>query len=397
MTGREGLSAARRLVVKIGSNALCHASGELDLEVLEALAEEIAGLMETGRHFDKLSVAPHRLLSATPSTVEGRQAVIVSSGAVKVGLARMQTKRSDDLPTRQAAAAIGQSEIIAAYQRAFAKHARPIAQLLITQDELSNFRRYLHLRNALNALLTQFGAVPVMNENDPVSVEGAEIGENDRLAALVAAKIDADLLILLSDVEGYYTGDPTHDAQASLISEVEKITPQMRAQAEEADGRGGRGGMKAKLEAASIATRAGVAVAIASSRTPRVLSRLLAGEAIGTLFLPAMAKLPARKRWIGFARPPKGKLIVDEGACKALLKEGSSLLPVGIANVEGDFRAGDTVSVVDFTGKEIARGLSNYDAGQVKLIRRCKSHEIQAKLGRRDYDEVIHRDNLVIL
>ena len=373
MTGRESLPAARRLVVKIGSNALCRPSGELDPAVLESLAKEIAGL-ETSR-----------------------QAIIVSSGAVKVGLNRLGEKKAKDLPARQAAAAVGQCELIAAYQRAFGAFGRPIAQILLTQAELSDFRRYLYLSNALNALVSQHRAIPILNENDPVTAAGVEIGENDRLAALVAAKVDADLLVLLSDVDGFYTGNPNHDSTATLIPEVEKITPQIRALAEQADDRGGRGGMKAKLDAAEIATRAGVAVVIASSRSVEVISRLLAGEAVGTLFLPASTKLQSRKRWIGYARRSKGKLVVDEGASRAIREQGSSLLPVGIANVEGEFNPGDTVSVVDFTGKEIARGLANYNAEETKLIRRCKTREIQAKLGRHDYDEVIHRDNLVVL
>ena len=374
MTGREKLALARRLVVKIGSNALCQASGELDAAVLQPLAQEIAGLVEAGR-----------------------QVIVVTSGAVKLGLCRLGLKSAKDLPTRQSAAAIGQSELIAAYQRAFGAHNRPIAQVLLTQAELSDYRRFLHLSNMLNALVTQHGAIPVLNENDPVSAAGAGIGENDRLAALVASKADADLLVLLSDVEGFFTGDPNHDRQAELISEIDRITPQLQALAEQADDRGGSGGMKTKLEAAAVATRAGVAVAIASSRTPGVLTRLLAGEAIGTLFAPAREKLQSRKRWIGFARRAKGKLVVDEGASRAILERGSSLLPVGIANVEGEFNPGDTVSVVDFTGKEIARGLTNYNADDIRLIRRCKTQEIEGKLGRHDYDEVIHRNNLVVL
>lgn len=374
MSGRESLSAVGRLVVKIGSNALCQASGELDLGVLESLAGEIAGLAN-----------------------EGRQSIVVTSGAVKIGLCRLGAKKAKDLPTRQAAAAVGQSELLSAYQRAFGAHGRPVAQILLTQAELSDFRRYLHLSNVLNSLVSRHGAIPILNENDPVSGAGLEIGENDRLAALVASKVDADLLVLLSDVEGLYTGNPARGGEVSLIAEVEKITPEMEALAEKADDRGGSGGMKAKLEAVNIAARAGVAVVIASSRTPKVLSRLLTGEEVGTLFCPAKARLQGKKRWIGFARRPKGKVIVDEGASRAILERGSSLLPVGVANVEGDFLHGDTVSVVDFSGKEIARGLSNYSAEEVRAIRRCKTAEIQAKLGRHDYDEVIHRDNLVVL
>jgi glutamate 5-kinase len=342
--------------------------------VLESLAGEIAALLESGR-----------------------QVVLVTSGAVKIGLHRLGVPRAGDLPTRQAAAAVGQSELISAYQQAFSVFNRPVAQILLTQNELSDFRRYLHLRNVLSALLARHGAVPIMNENDPVSAQGVEIGENDRLAALVAAKIDADLLVLLSDVAGLYTDDPTKGKDAALISEVAKITSDMLTQAQDADDRGGRGGILAKLEAAQTASRAGVAVVIASSRTPAVLNRIVAGEEIGTLFHAATARLQSKKRWIGFARLPKGKLIVDEGAARALRAKGSSLLAVGVANVEGTFNAGDTVSVVDYAGKEIARGLCNYTSEQVKLIRRCKTGEIEAKLGRHDYDEVIHRDNLVML
>jgi glutamate 5-kinase len=371
---RENLASTHRLVVKIGSNALCRPTGAIDQEVLESLAEEISALRKSGR-----------------------EAVVVTSGAVKIGLCRLGQAIAKDLPTRQSAAAVGQSELIAAYRQAFASHGYPVAQILLTQNELSDYRRYLHLRNLLNALLEHHGAVPVLNENDPVSASGVEIGENDRLAALVAAKVGADLLVLLSDVDGLYTGNPNRSSEAELIPEVEKITPELKALAEKADDRGGSGGMQAKLEAATVAARAGVGVIIASSRTPQILGRLLAGEQLGTYFQPAVTKLASRKRWIGFARPPKGKLVVDEGAGRAVLERGSSLLPVGIANVEGKFNAGDTVSIVDFSGKEIARGLTNYNSEEVSLIRRCKTKELEAKLGRHDYDEVVHRDNLVVL
>jgi len=373
-SGRENLASTHRLVVKIGSNALCRADGAIDREVLEAVASEIAVLRK-----------------------KGLEAVVITSGAVKIGLCRLGAAEAKDLPTRQSAAAVGQSELIAAYQHAFAEHGYPIAQILLTQNELSDYRRYLHLRNLLNALLEHHGAVPVLNENDPVSAQGVEIGENDRLAALVGAKVGADILVLLSDVDGFYTGNPSRGNEVKLIPEVEKITPELKALAEKADDRGGSGGMQAKLEAVTVATRAGVGVIIASSRTPKILSRLLAGEQLGTYFHPAVTKLPSRKRWIGFARPPKGKLVVDEGAGRAVLERGSSLLPVGIANVEGNFKAGDTVSIVDFAGKEIARGLTNYNSEEVSLIRRCKTQELEAKLGRHDYDEVVHRDNLVVL
>jgi len=371
---RERLSRAQRLVVKIGSNALCHPSGELDQEVLSSLAEEISQLAETKK-----------------------RTILVTSGAVKIGLHKLGQSRAKDLPTRQAAAAVGQSELLSSYHRAFSAHGMPVAQILLTQAELSDFKRYLHLSNALDALISRHNAVPILNENDPVSAAGVEIGENDRLAALVASKINADLLVLLSDVDGLYTGNPARDKAAALIPTIDDITPELEHIAERADDRGGSGGMQAKIEAAHIATRAGVAVVIAASRTPKVLERLVAGEEVGSYFVPTGTKLQSRKRWIGFARRPKGKVIVDDGARRALLEKGSSLLPVGVANVEGDFAPGDTVSVVDFAGKEIARGLANYNAGEVKLIRRCKTRDIRSKLGRHDYDEVIHRDNLVVL
>ena len=240
----------------------------------------------------------------------------------------------------------------------------------------------------------------MLNVNDSVSATGVQIGENDRLAAVVSSKLDADLLLSLSDVGGYFDGDPNRDPKATLIPLVTEITPEMEGAAADTAGPAGRGGMRTKLEAAKVAMNAGVIMVIAPGREPNVIRRIMAGEEIGTVFLPRSAKIGSRKRWIGFARVPKGSLLVDEGAAKALLESGKSLLPVGIAEVDGEFDAGDMVSVVVAgpTGRrEIARGLVNYRSDELRKIRRCRSKDIPKVLGHRDFDEAIHRDNLVLV
>jgi glutamate 5-kinase len=256
------------------------------------------------------------------------------------------------------------------------------------------------LRNTLSTLLGEYRVVPVLNENDSVSAEGVQIGENDRLAAVVASKLEADLLLSLSDVAGYLDGDPNRDPTAELIPVVTEITPAMEKQAADTAGLAGRGGMRTKLESARLAMNAGVVMVIAHGREPNVIRRIMAGDDVGTIFVPRAAKMRARKRWIAYAAVPQGRLIVDEGAAKALIDGGKSLLPVGITEVEGEFEAGDMVSVLVEAGaarREIARGLANYGSGDLRRIRRCRSKDIPKRLGHRDFDEAIHRDNLVVL
>ena len=377
-SGRPEFKAVSRVVIKLGSRVVTTDDGSVDTAQMTHLAEQIAEL-----------------------TRAGKEVVLVTSGAIRSGRKHLGIHdRSLDLPARQAAAAVGQIELMWRYREIFGLFGQPIAQVLLTQLELSDFPRYLHLRNTLSTLLREYKVVPVLNENDSVSATGVQIGENDRLAAVVSSKLDADLLLSLSDVGGYFDGDPNRDPKATLIPLVTEITPEMERAAADTAGPAGRGGMRTKLEAAKVAMNAGVMMVIAPGREPNVIRRIMAGEEIGTVFLPRSAKIGSRKRWIGFARVPKGSLLVDEGAAKALLESGKSLLPVGIAEVEGEFDAGDMVSVVVAapTGRrEIARGLVNYQSNELRKIRRCRSKEIPKVLGHRDFDEAIHRDNLVLV
>jgi len=378
VAAREQLAQASRLIVKLGSRVVTTDAGDVDEAHLSHLAEQIVEL-----------------------TRAEKQVVLVTSGAIRAGRKHLGIHGvSLDLPARQASAAVGQIELMWRYREIFGRFGQPIAQVLLTQAELSDFRRYLHLRNTLTTLLSEYKAVPVLNENDSVSAEGVQIGENDRLAAVVASKLEADVLLSLSDVPGYYDGDPNRDPEAKLVPVVTEITPEMESRAADTAGPAGRGGMRTKIESAKVAMNAGVIMVVAAGREENVIRRIMAGEDVGTIFVPGVSKMRSRKRWIAYAAVPKGKIVVDEGAAEALVRHGKSLLPVGIAAVEGDFEAGDMVAVVqeqDGGQREIARGLTNYDALDLRRIRGCKSKEIVRRLGHRDFDEAIHRDNLVLL
>ncbi len=377
-TTRSRLKEASRIVIKLGSLVVTTPEGAVDEQHLTHLAEQVVEL-----------------------TRAGKQVVLITSGAIRSGRSRLGiADERMDLPARQAAAAVGQIELMWRYREVFGRLGQPIAQVLLTQAELSDFRRYLHLRNTLTTLLNDYHAVPVLNENDSVSVEGVQIGENDRLAAVVASKLDADLLLSLSDVPGCCDVDPNRHPDAQVIQEVTEITPQMRKAAEDTAGPAGRGGMRTKLESAEMAMNAGVVMVVAHGREPNVISRIMAGENVGTIFLPKAGKLRSRKRWIAYAARPQGKLVVDEGAARAVANEGRSLLPVGVVEVVGEFEPGDMVSVVikrEGDEVEVARGLVNYGARDLAKIRRCRSQDIPKVLGHRDFDEAIHRDNLVVL
>jgi len=374
MAARRQLGRVRRLVVKVGSGLVTNAATGADIDRIETLAADVAAVRE------------------------GRHVVLVSSGAIVTGVARLGLgRRPRSIPEKQAAAAVGQSALMWQYDVAFKRHGLPIGQVLLTAQDLSDRPRYLNARNTLTTML-RLGVLPVVNENDTVAVEEIKVGDNDNLSAHVAALIDADLLVLLTDVDGLYTANPADDPAARKLDTVDAITDEIR---QLVWGRGGAlsvGGMATKLEAAQKATASGVPMIIASGAEKRVLARVLAGEPIGTYFAPKADKLAARKRWIAFAVPPAGRLVVDEGARRALADEGKSLLPSGLVGVEGDFAAGDVVAVVDAAdGREFARGLVNFDAAEVGRIRGAKTREIEERLGYRSFDEVIHRDNLVIV
>ena len=366
------LADARRVVVKIGSALLVEPhEGVLRRDWLEALAHDIARLRE-----------------------RGQEVVIVSSGAIALGRRYLGIKRRAlKLEESQASAAVGQVALAHAYRQVLADCGNVAAQVLLTLNDTEERRRYLNARNTIATLL-RLGAVPVINENDTVATSEIRYGDNDRLAARVAGMISADCLVLLSNVDGLYTGDPSHDRSARLIGEVREITPEIEAMAGAA-GADGSGGMVTKIEAARIALGAGADMVIASGEVAYPLSRIEAGGAC-TWFIASATPRAARKRWIAGTLVPCGRLTVDDGAVAAL-KAGKSLLPAGVVQVEGNFSRGDAVSVVDTRGIEIARGLSAYDHGDAVSIIGHKSREIEQILGYRGRDEMIHRDDLVLL
>ncbi|OLE39859.1 MAG: glutamate 5-kinase [Candidatus Rokubacteria bacterium 13_1_20CM_2_70_7] len=329
---------------------------------------------------------------------EGREVVLVTSGAIMAGMARLAlAERPRSIPEKQAAAAVGQSALMWQYEIAFAPHGITVGQVLLTAHDIGDRTRYLNARNTLLTLL-RLGVLPIVNENDTVAVEEIKVGDNDNLSALVASLIDADLLVLLTDVDGLYTDDPSVSAAARKLDTVESVTDEIAGMVWDRAGRVSVGGMATKLEAAQKTAASGIPMVIANGAASGVLGRVLAGEPVGTYFAPKADRLTARKRWIAFAVPPQGRLTVDAGALRALTQQGRSLLPSGVVDVEGDFTAGEVVAVVSETdGKEVGRGLVNFDAAELKKIRGVKTREIEARLGYRSVDEVIHRDNLVIL
>jgi glutamate 5-kinase len=364
----------RRLVVKVGSGLVTASAGGASPERIGALAAEIA------------------------SVRDGRHVVLVTSGAIATGMARLKLpERPRSIPDKQAAAAVGQSALMWQYEAAFSRHGIPVGQVLLTAQDIGDRARYLNAKNTLLALL-KFNVLPIVNENDTVAVEEIKVGDNDNLSALVASLIDADLLVLLTDVDGLYTDDPTVNARARKLDTVLAVTDEIaRLARDRADGVS-VGGMATKLQAARKAAAAGVPMIIASGRDGGVLRRVLAGEPVGTYFAPKADRLGARKRWIAFAVTPQGRLTVDAGALAALTQRGKSLLPSGIVDVEGTFSSGEVVAVLGgANGREFARGVVNFDADEVRKIRGAKTKDIEARLGYKSFDEVIHRDNLVIL
>lgn len=372
-TGRESVRAARRVVVKIGTNALTNATGRFDREHFERLAGD--------------------LLDAA----ESRELVVVSSGAIALGVERLgYASRPKDIPGKQACAAVGQSRLMRAYEEAFAGRSRTVAQVLLTHEDVQDRRRYLNARHALTRLLEE-RVVPVINENDTVSVAEIKFGDNDTLAGLVAGLVEAELLIVLSDVEGLYTADPRKDPSAQLIPQVEKITDAVLALGGESGSSVGTGGMATKVRAAARVAELGVRAVICSGQVPGVLKRVLAGEEVGTLFEPQSTTRTARAAWIAHALHPRGTLVVDDGARRAVVELKKSLLPSGIREVRGEFDKGDPVDVADAQGQVFARGLTAYDSSELQRIAGHRSTEIETILGYRYLDEAVHRDDLAVI
>jgi glutamate 5-kinase len=371
---QEVTTSAHTIVVKVGTRVLTGRDGTLNQERVAALAEEL-----------------HQVI------VSGRNVALVTSGAVGAGMGRLGlAKRPTELAKLQAVAAVGQSHLIETYDRGLSAHGRHAAQLLLTAEDLDDRTRYLNVRNTIRTLF-EFGAVPIINENDTVSVDELRttFGDNDRLAAMVTNCIRAPLLVILSDVDGLYDGDPAQ-AGSRVIPTVTKLEPAIYDLVRDKLTGLSKGGMASKLEAARMATTAGENVIIASGRQSGNLARIMAAEQVGTLFVAQGSAISSWKRWIGFTVQPRGKLTLDDGACRAVVEQGRSLLAIGIADGTGQYKKGDAVSLCDKSGSEIARGLINYNSDDLQKIKGRKTEEIAAILGACPYEVVIHRDNLAL-
>jgi glutamate 5-kinase len=367
------VARARRIVIKVGSAVLSDVEG-LRVDVIEQLAAQIESAVRAGQEI-----------------------VIVTSGAVAAGRARWSKLHGATIAARQAAAATGQIELMSAWARAFGIHGRTVGQILLTHQDLAERRRRLNANQTIAELLGA-GVIPIVNENDTVAVEEIRLGDNDVLSSLVASLVQAQLLIILSDVDGVLTADPRERSDARLIPVINDPEAEMRGLVAENAGPLGVGGMATKLKAARQAARAGITVIIARGREAGVVSAALdpAREA-GTLIMPAGVRLKSRKHWIAFALRPAGSIAVDKGAADALCNRGRSLLPSGVREVRGDFGGGDCVSLLDPDGVEFGRGLVNYPASDVLKVAGRRSTEIPALLGYKVADEIIHRDNFVLL
>lgn len=374
MKQHSDIKQARRWVVKIGSALITGDGRGLDRDRLRTWVDQLADLIE-----------------------RGHEIVLVSSGAVAEGMSRIgMTRRPHALHELQAAAAIGQMGLVQAWESCFQRRGLHTAQVLLTHDDLSDRRRYLNARGTLRALVSR-GVVPVVNENDVVANDELRFGDNDSLAALVANLIEAELVVLLTDQQGLFSADPRSNPDAELVRVTEAGAPELDGMAGESRGALGRGGMYTKLRAARLAGRSGAATVIADGREPDVLLRLAVGEHLGTLLLPGQEPEAARKRWLAGHLQVRGRLRLDDGAVKVLRQSGRSLLAVGVRDVEGNFRRGELVACVDAQGREVARGLVNYAADEARRIQGRPSAEIESILGYVDEDELIHRDNLVIV
>jgi glutamate 5-kinase len=368
---RAELGGSRRLVVKIGS-----------------------GVLAPERRFDRAHLAA--LARALADAARDRDVIVVSSGAIALGVARLGWKtKPRDLPRKQAAAAVGQSLLMRAWEEALGG-GHPVGQVLLTHDVLADRQRFLHARHTFLALLAG-GAIPVVNENDTVAVDEIKFGDNDSLAALVVQVAEADLLVILSDVDALYSADPRKVKNARPLARVTRVTPALEQVAGGAGSAVGTGGMATKLRAAKRCLQLGVPCVIASGRDPTSLPRILAGQEVGTLFVPSGERLRGKRRWLAHVSKPRGTVRVDAGAERALTVGKKSLLPSGIRDVTGAFRIGDTVDVAGPDGRAFARGLARYAADEVRRIAGLRTAEIERVLGYKDYDEVIHRDDLVVL
>jgi glutamate 5-kinase len=373
VSARRSAQQARRIVVKVGSSVLTD-DGELREEVFAGIARQVSKLAD-----------------------EGRQLVVVTSGAIALGSRELGWRGPGaSIPEKQAAAAVGQIGIVDLYRRRFAEHGRRVGQVLVTRGGLEDRERFLNARHTLHKLL-ELGVVPIVNENDTVATEEIRFGDNDNLSAVVVNLVAADLLVILTDVDGLYTEPPAKGAPPPpLFDVVESVTPAVERAARGSASAFGRGGMTTKLEAVRAAARCGADTVVCNGHDRDALLRVTAGEPFGTLFR-AGSRLASRKHWLAFTRRTRGTLVVDAGAARALVEGGKSLLPAGISEVRGDFRLGDPVACVDAGGRELARGLVAYGADEIRRIAGLATRKIPQVLGYSNGDEVIHRDDLVLL
>lgn len=362
-------------MAKVGTGSLTRPDGRFDAENCARLAADLC------------------------EAAGGRKVVVVSSGAIALGAEKLGFKRAKgrawDIPTKQAAAAAGQPRLMEEWERAFAAQGRTTAQVLLTADDLASRKRFLNARRTFERLL-EAGAVPVVNENDTVAVDEIKVGDNDSLAALVAGCVEADLVVILTDVEGLYDRHP-REPGAELVREVPRVTAEVEKLAGGAGSEASVGGMITKVKAAKRLAAQGVATALVSSRRPGALARLLRGEPVGTFFAPGARRLEAKKGWLQAAAKGRGEIVVDAGARRALVEEGRSLLPSGVRGVHGQFGVGDPVDICEARGRPFARGLAGYGADEVRRIAGLKTSEIERALGYKYLDEVVHRNDLVIL
>lgn len=364
-----------RIVVKIGSNII---------------ADKVTGL--NARRIAALSGAISKVQDA------GHEVIVVSSGAVAAGMRKLGLKSKPvEIKLKQAAAAAGQASLIQAYEKCFARHSKKVAQVLLTRDTLSDRKMYLNARNTLITLL-DYKVIPIINENDTIAVDEIRFGDNDNLASLVSMLVEANHMVILSDVDGLYSANPTEDPAATLIAQVGRITPEIIAKAGGSSSAVGTGGMYSKVMAAKKAMHSGIAVNILNGAKPKLLTALLVdGKPCGTAFAPEQARFNARKGWIAYGIRTRGSITVDAGAARAVTERGRSLLPSGIVSVEGTFHSGDAIKCMDETGRAIAKGITNYSSDELQKIRGLKTPQIEKTLGYCYSDEAIHRDNLVVL
>jgi len=374
MRAKSILDGGNTIIIKVGTNLLADKEQGISLGRIEGLAHNVASLKALGKHV-----------------------ALVSSGAIGAGVAALGLKaRPKSIPEKQATAAIGQPLLMEAYVHAFRKQQCNVAQILLTKDDFINRSRYVNAKNTFSVLFEQ-GIIPIVNENDTVAIEEIKLGDNDNLSALVANLVEADLLIILSDINGLYSDDPTRNPNAELIPIVEKITPAIERIAKSSKSELSTGGMITKIQAAQRCVSAGIAMLIANGQNPGILQEIADGIFQGTLFLPSNKKINVRKKWIGFVSHSKGHVVVDDGARQALIKKKKSLLPSGIIDVHGEFKAHDTISVYDIHGNEIARGVTTFNTSELNRIKGKKTVEAEHLIQRKISGEVIHRDNLVIM